>query len=55
MLIALSVFLIEGFALAVFPAQFKQMLVELEPRWLQALGLAETILAAALIAGIVLG
>jgi hypothetical protein len=52
--VGLSLFLAEGFALSVFPRQFKQMLVEAEPGILQIAGLLETTIAAALIAGIML-
>jgi len=55
MLIALSLFLAEGFALSVFPAQIKELISQLEPRSLQAAGLVETVLAAALIAGVLFG
>jgi hypothetical protein len=54
MLVALTLFLAEGFTLSVFPAQFKEFLIEAEPRFLQAAGLAETIIAAGLMAGILL-
>jgi hypothetical protein len=54
MIIALTLFLAEGFTLSVFPTQFKQFLIEAEPRVLQAAGLAETIIAAGLMAGILL-
>ena len=54
-LLALTLFLAEGFALSVFPNQFKQFLTETDPRALQALGLAETIVAVGLIAGILVG
>lgn len=53
-LAALGLLLAEGFVLSVFPNQFREMLLQSEPRWLQAAGLVETILAATLIAGIVL-
>lgn len=53
-LIALSLLLAEGFALSVFPRQFKELLTEADPRLLQAAGLAETVIAAALIAGIMM-
>jgi uncharacterized protein YjeT (DUF2065 family) len=46
----LSLFLLEGFVLSVFPEQFKQMLSEAEPRTLQAAGFFETILAIGLLA-----
>ena len=52
---ALTLFLAEGFALTVFPRQFKTFLVEADPRTLQLLGLIETIVAAGLITGIVIG
>lgn len=48
---ALTLFLAEGFALSVFPRQFRQLLIETDPRWLQVAGLAETAVAVALIAG----
>jgi len=54
-LIALTIFLAEGFTLSVFPAQFKQFLIEADPRTLQAMGLVETVLAVGLIAGILIG
>lgn len=53
-LIALSLLLAEGFALSVFPRQFKELLTEADPRLLQAAGLAETVVAAALMAGIMM-
>jgi uncharacterized protein YjeT (DUF2065 family) len=46
----LTLFLLEGFVLSVFPQQFKQMLSEAEPRSLQAAGFLETILAIGLMA-----
>jgi hypothetical protein len=49
---ALTLFLAEGFALSVFPLQFKEFLTQADPRALQALGLIETIVAVGLIAGI---
>lgn len=52
---ALCILLAEGFVLSVFPQQFKAMLAEAEPRWLQAMGLVETVVATGLIAGILLG
>ncbi|MBL8830461.1 MAG: hypothetical protein JNM18_26040 [Planctomycetaceae bacterium] len=52
---ALCILLAEGFVLSVFPHQFKAMLSEAEPRWLQAMGLVETVVATGLIAGILLG
>ncbi len=55
MLIALMLFLAEGFALAIFPRQFQQFLIEADPRSLQLAGLVETVLAVALMAGIVAG
>ena len=55
MLVALTLFLAEGFALSVFPAQVKDVISQLEPRSLQAAGLLETVLAAALIAGVLFG
>jgi hypothetical protein len=53
--LALTLFLAEGFALTVFPRQFKAFLVEADPRSLQMLGLIETVIAAGLITGIVIG
>jgi uncharacterized protein YjeT (DUF2065 family) len=52
--LALTLLLAEGFALSVFPVQFKQMLTEANPRALQAIGLIETVVAVGLIAGILL-
>lgn len=52
MLVALSLFLAEGFALSVFPGPIKELISQLEPRSLQTAGLVETVLAAALIAGV---
>ena len=54
-IIALTLFLAEGFALTVFPRQFKAMLVESDPGALQMLGLVETVIAAGLITGILFG
>ncbi len=54
-LTALTLFLAEGFTLSVFPAQFKQFLLEVDPRSLQIMGLVETIVAVGLIAGIIVG
>ncbi|HEX3871366.1 MAG TPA: hypothetical protein VHV77_13065 [Pirellulales bacterium] len=51
---ALTLFLTEGFVLSVFPAQFQQFLTEADPRLLQVLGVAETLLAAGLITGLLL-
>jgi hypothetical protein len=51
---ALSLLLAEGFTLSVFPQQFKNLLVEADPRLLQAAGLAETVVAVVLLAGIIL-
>jgi hypothetical protein len=55
MLLALTLFLAEGFTLSVFPAQMQQMLAEIDPRVLQMAGLVETIVAVALMAGILVG
>jgi uncharacterized protein YjeT (DUF2065 family) len=55
MILALSVFLVEGFALSVFPAQFKQLLLDADPRALQAAGLAETVIAVGLMAAVLFG
>jgi|GEM_PF-3211340 len=46
----LTLFLLEGFVLSVFPEQFKAMLSEAEPRSLQVAGFFETTLAIALLA-----
>jgi hypothetical protein len=54
MFAALTLFLAEGFTLSMFPAQFKEFMAEADPRYLQAAGLAETVIAAGLMAGIVL-
>ena len=51
--LALTLLLAEGVALSCFPRQFKELLSEADPRWLQAAGVAETLIAAALLAGIV--
>ena len=42
----------EGFTLSVFPSQFKEFLVQADPRTLQITGLVETLVAISLIAGI---
>ncbi len=54
-LIALTLFLVEGFTLSVFPLQFKEFLVQADPRAMQAMGLVETVIAVSLIAGILVG
>ncbi|HEY1602300.1 MAG TPA: hypothetical protein VGG64_22050 [Pirellulales bacterium] len=54
-LIALTLFLVEGFTLSVFPTQFKEFLAQADPRALQAMGLIETVAAVSLIAGILVG
>ncbi|HVU86961.1 MAG TPA: hypothetical protein VHD36_06555 [Pirellulales bacterium] len=51
-LIALTLFLMEGFTLSVFPTQFKEFLVQTDPRTMQVMGLVETVIAVSLIAGI---
>jgi len=51
-LFALTLFLAEGFTLSVFPSQFKEFLVQADPRTLQITGLVETLVALSLIAGI---
>ncbi|HJT32983.1 MAG TPA: hypothetical protein VJ783_13160 [Pirellulales bacterium] len=51
-ILALTLLLAEGVALSFFPRQFKELLTEADPRWLQAAGVAETLIAAALLAGI---
>ncbi|HEX5447236.1 MAG TPA: hypothetical protein VFW87_25700, partial [Pirellulales bacterium] len=50
--LALTILLVEGVTLSFFPRQFKELLTESDPRWLQVAGVAETLLAAALLAGI---
>ena len=50
MIAALCLFLAEGFALSVYPVQFRELVSRLEPRTLQAAGLMETVIAAALMA-----
>lgn len=55
MIAALTVFLAEGFALSVFPVQFRDQVAQLDPKWLQLAGLLETVVAAGLMAGILLG
>jgi hypothetical protein len=55
MLVALLLFLAEGLTLSFFPVQFQRLLVELEPRALQAAGLVETLLALGLMTAIALG
>ncbi len=54
-LIALTLFLAEGFTLSMYPAQFQRFLTESDPRLLQVIGVAETLLAAGLITGLLLG
>lgn len=54
MVVALTLFLVEGFTLSVFPVQFQELLKQLEPRTLQAIGLVETVLAVGLMSGILL-
>ena len=49
---ALTLFLAEGFTLSVFPSQFKEFLIQADPRTLQLTGLVETLVALSLIAGI---
>ncbi len=51
---ALVLFVLEGFALAVFPRQFQELIVEADPRLLQAAGLLETMVAVGLLLGIML-
>jgi uncharacterized protein YjeT (DUF2065 family) len=48
-LAALSMILIEGFALSLFPEQIRQLLAESDPRALQFAGLAETIFGVGLV------
>jgi len=51
---ALSLLLAEGFALSVFPRQFKELMIDVDPRVLQIAGLAETVVAVVLMAGIIM-
>ncbi len=51
---ALSLLLVEGFVLSVFPQQVKQLLEDAEPSLLQILGLTETVIATGLIVGLML-
>lgn len=51
---ALSLLLAEGFVLSVFPRQFRELLIEVDPKMLQAAGLAETVVAVVLMAGILM-
>lgn len=53
--IAVTIFLLEGFVLSVFPAQFKEMLAQADPRSLQIAGAAETLVAVCLLAGLLVG
>ncbi len=53
-LAALSLLLVEGFALSVFPHQVKRLLEDAEPSMLQILGLVETVIATGLIVGLML-
>lgn len=53
-MLALTLFLAEGFALSVFPVQFKEFLQEIEPRMLQLVGLVETLVAAGLLVGLMM-
>ena len=53
-LTALSIILAEGCCLSLFPVQFQQLLEDVDPRWLQLAGLVETVIAAALLAGLLL-
>lgn len=43
--LALTLFVAEGFVLSIYPEQFKQMLEDLDPRTLQLVGLVETVIA----------
>ncbi len=45
-----SLWLAEGFLLAVFPAQIRQLLIEADPQVLHLAGVAEASLAAVLLA-----
>lgn len=51
---ALTLILAEGFALAVFPQQLKQVVQEIDVQSMQMAGLVETCLAVALL-GLLLG
>jgi hypothetical protein len=48
--LALTLFLFEGFTLSVFPTQLQNLLAEADPRMLQVAGLLETVVAAGLLA-----
>jgi|DewCreStandDraft_4_1066084.scaffolds.fasta_scaffold217920_1 hypothetical protein len=50
----LSLLLVEGFILSVFPSQFRDFLIETDPRSLQVAGLIETVVVAGLLAGLLL-
>jgi hypothetical protein len=50
MIIAASLFLLEGFMFSLFPQEVLAALREAEPRALQIAGLVETIIAASLLA-----
>ena len=52
--IALTLFLAEGFTLSVFPRQFQEMMQNVDPRTLQIVCLIETILAVGLMTGILM-
>jgi hypothetical protein len=52
MIIAATLFLIEGFMFSLFPEQVLAALREAEPRVLQIAGLVETIVAASLLASL---
>jgi len=52
--LALTLFLAEGFTLSVFPRQFQEMMQNADPRTLQIAGLIETILAVGMMTGILM-
>lgn len=52
MLVAASLFLLEGFMFSLFPEQVLAALREAEPRMLQIAGLIETVVAASLLASL---
>lgn len=53
--LVLSMFLAEGFALAVFPTEMRALLTQSDPKLLQAAGLIESIVAVALLLVVIFG
>ncbi len=54
-LIVLSLFLLEGFVLSVFPEQFRQLVSEADPAALKVAGFVETLIAVTLMAALLRG